>query len=54
MGLQIGVNIGADWLVDLKAERYEQRTGWRVIGTGSPGLDPFQATWLQVGVEKRF
>ena len=54
VGPQIGVNIGADWLVDLKAERYEQRTGWRVIGTGSPGLDPFQATWLQVGVEKRF
>jgi hypothetical protein len=54
VGLQIGINIGANWLVDLKAERYEQRTGWRVIGTGSPGLDPFQATWLQVGIEKRF
>jgi len=53
-GLDVAMYITADWLVDLKAERYEQRTGWRVGGTGSPGLDPFRATWLQVGLEKRF
>ena len=43
-----------DWSADLKAERYEQRSHWRVGGTGSPGLAPFSATFVQFGVSSRF
>jgi hypothetical protein len=48
------MNITRDWLIDLKAQRYEQRSNWRVGGNGSPGLDPFSATFVQVGVETKF
>ncbi|HRI17613.1 MAG TPA: DUF3570 domain-containing protein [Burkholderiaceae bacterium] len=54
LGLAVAVNLGPDWIVGLKAERYEQRTSWRLGGNGSIGLDPFQATWFQIGLEKRF
>ena len=54
VGLKLGVQITPDWTTDLKAEHYEQRGSWRVGGTGSPGLDPFRATFVQVGVAKRF
>jgi Protein of unknown function (DUF3570) len=53
-GLGLAMYVGPDWLVDLKAQYYEQRTNWRVGGSGSPGLDPLRATWIQLGVEKRF
>ncbi len=54
VGLGVAMNITGDWLVDLKAQRYEQRSNWRVGGKGSPGLDPFSATFVQVGVETKF
>jgi hypothetical protein len=38
----------------VKAERYEQRGNWRMFGTGSPGLDPFHARFVQVGISHRF
>ena len=53
-GLEFTVQITPDWLLDLKAERYEQRSEWRIGGKGSPGLDPFRATFLRIGVETRF
>ena len=37
-----------------KLERYEQRSGWRVGGQGSPGIDPFGATMVQLGVSRSF
>ena len=54
VGLKLGVQLAPDWAMDLKAERYEQRSNWRVGGKGSPGIDPFSATFLQLGVNKRF
>ena len=54
VGLKLGVQFTPDWSADLKAERYEQRSNWRVGGAGSPGLDPFSASFLQIGVNKRF
>ncbi|MBK6865316.1 MAG: DUF3570 domain-containing protein [Ideonella sp.] len=53
-GLAVAVNLGPDWIADLKAERYEQRTSWRLGGKGSIGLDPFHATWVKIGLERRF
>lgn len=54
LGLAAAYNLSADWLVGAKLEVYEQRTGWRLGGEGSIGLDPLRATWFQLGLEKRF
>jgi len=54
VGLKFAVQFTPDWSSDLKMERYEQRSKWRVGGAGSPGLDPFSATFVQVGLNKRF
>jgi Protein of unknown function (DUF3570) len=54
LGLDLAYNVTRDWMVDLKVQRYEQRSNWRVGGNGSPGLDPFSATYVQVGIETRF
>ena len=54
VGLKLGVQFTPEWSADLKAERYEQRSKWRVGGAGSPGLDPFSANFFQVGINKRF
>jgi hypothetical protein len=53
-GLQVAYNLSANWLVSAKGAYYEQRTAWRMGGSGSIGLDPFRATWFQVGLETRF
>ena len=44
----------ADWTGDVKYERYEQRSSWRGLGTGSPNVDNFQADSVQVGISKKF
>lgn len=54
VGLKVAVQLTPDWSTDFKAERYEQRSNWRIGGNGSTGIDPFNATFLQVGVNKRF
>ena len=54
VGLKLGLRLGADWTTDVKAEHYEQRASWRVGGTGSPGLDAFRDTFVQLGVARRF
>jgi hypothetical protein len=54
VGLKLGVQISSDWSTDLKAERYEQRSSWRLGGVGSPGLEPFSALFIQLGLNKRF
>jgi hypothetical protein len=42
------------WTADAKVERYEQRSQWRLAGQGSLGIDPFHATFVQVGVAYSF
>jgi hypothetical protein len=54
LGLKVAVQLTPDWSTDLKYERYEQRSNWRVGGNGSPGIDPFNASFLQLGLNKRF
>lgn len=54
VGLKADVRVGAGWSFDLKAEGYEQRGEYRLGGDGSPGLEPFRATFFQVGVAKTF
>jgi hypothetical protein len=54
VGLKAAVQLTPAWSADLKAERYEQRSHWRVGGSGSPGLAPFSATFVQFGVASKF
>lgn len=53
VGLKAALKVTENWTVDAKVEHYEQRAGWR-IGHGSPGLDPFRATFFQIGISTRF
>jgi len=53
-GIKVAKQINADWLVDVKYEQYEQRAAWRFFGDGSPGLAPFSARRVQVGVSTQF
>jgi hypothetical protein len=53
-GIKVSKAINGGWLVDAKAEYYEQRGSWRLGGDGSPGLESFKAQFYQVGVTKKF
>jgi hypothetical protein len=53
-GLKVDWRITKRWTVDLKLERYHQRSSWRLVGEGSPGLAPFSANWLQLGLSSTF
>lgn len=44
----------AAWSADLKVARYEQRGSWRVIGSGSPGLAPLTADWIELGIYRKW
>lgn len=54
VGLKLGVQLDADWSADIKFEQYEQRSNWRLGGSGSTGIDPFKARFVQFGLNKRF
>jgi hypothetical protein len=54
VGLKVAIPLGKAWLLDAKADFYEQRGEWRVGGEGSPGLAPFKAQFYQVGLYYRF
>ena len=52
--LKVGYAYDADTSVDLKLESYRQTAGLRLGGAGSPGLAPFNARFVQVGLTHRF
>ena len=53
-GFKLSKQLHKDWAADVKLERYEQRGEWRIGGDGSPGLAPFMARTLQLGLTRRF
>ncbi|HQY09828.1 MAG: DUF3570 domain-containing protein [Burkholderiales bacterium] len=53
-GVKVDWKITRRWTVDLKLERYQQRSSWRLGGEGSPGLAPFSANWMQLGLSSTF
>ena len=53
-GLKVSKLIRQDTTIDLKVEQYQQRAGWRLLGQGSPGLDPFAAKSIQFGISHSF
>lgn len=54
LSLKVDVKLDAAWSVDFKIDHYAQRGAWRLGGSGSPGLAPFSARWLQAGLSYRF
>jgi hypothetical protein len=42
------------WSADVSFSYYEQRSSWRLGGSGSSGLLPLSARWISVGVAKTF
>ncbi|MEI6757712.1 MAG: DUF3570 domain-containing protein [Chlorobium sp.] len=54
VGLKVSKQFNADWLVDVKLERYEQRDEWSLNGKGDPGLATFKARSIQVGLSRQF
>lgn len=52
LGWKIAAHLGQGWVVDLRLDRYEQRGRWRLGGDGSPGLPPFKARFVQVGISR--
>jgi hypothetical protein len=53
VALKLSKKITEDLSVDLKFERYEQRSHWKP-GGGSPGLKDFYARMTHVGLSYRF
>jgi hypothetical protein len=53
LGMRVDRRFGA-WNVDFRYDYYQQRSDWRIGGEGSPGLEPFSAHFVQVGIAKRF
>jgi hypothetical protein len=54
LGAKLEWRIDQRWTTDIKYERYEQRSGWRLGGNGSPGLARFSAQFVQLGISRRF
>jgi hypothetical protein len=54
IGIKLEKKIAKDWLVDAKLETYEQRAQWSISGGGDPGLAPFSARSIQLGVSRQF
>ena len=53
-GLTVAKLFNDGWSVALRADYYQQNPGWRLGGSGSPGIQTFSARWVQVDVIKTF
>ncbi len=42
------------WSAEISFSYYQQRSSWRLVGSGSSGLLPVSARWISVGVAKTF
>ncbi len=54
IGAKLSKQINRDLLVDVKIEKYDQRSGWALQGKPDEGLLPFSARSLQVGFNYQF
>jgi hypothetical protein len=53
-GLRVDKSFGDGWSANAKAEFTQQKSGWRLGGGGSPGLETFSSTAFIVGLTKSF
>jgi hypothetical protein len=54
IGAWLVKSLADGWTVDLKYQYYRQQPGWRLGGSGSPGIERFMASWWQFGIGKAF
>lgn len=54
LSMKVSYAITPDTVVDVKYEAYRQTAALHLGGAGSPGLDAFNATFMQVGLTHRF
>jgi len=54
LGLRVAKTFAGGTTADVALNFYRQRSGWRIGGGGSPGLEEFSARWIEFGIEKRF
>lgn len=53
-GMKIVNQVNRDWLIDVKYEHYRQKSEWCFNAKGSPGIAPFTARIIQVGITHFF
>jgi hypothetical protein len=53
-GVNVTKALSDRWSASVKLEFYRQRPDWRIGGSGSPGIEPFSARWIEVGITKTF
>jgi Protein of unknown function (DUF3570) len=53
-GLTVAKALPQGWSVTFRGDYYRQQPSWRLGGNGSPGIEPFSARWLELGVVKTF
>ena len=54
LSMKLAYAITPDTVVDFKVETYRQSADLYLSGKGSPGLDPFNAQFIQIGLTRRF
>ena len=54
LSMKVAYAITAETVVDFKVETYRQAADLYLSGKGSPGLDPFNAQFVQIGLTHRF
>jgi len=54
ISMKVAYAFRPDTWVDFKVETYRQSSNLYIGGSGSPGLDPFNAQFVQVGLTHRF
>ena len=54
LGIKVAKQLDANWLMDVKYESYGQRASWRMFGSGSPNLAPFDTRSIQIGLSRQF
>jgi hypothetical protein len=54
LSMKVSFAFTPDTVVDVKYETYQQKSALHFGSAGSPGLDPFNANFMQVGLTHRF
>ena len=53
LGADMTKALAEGWSLNVRVDFYRQQSNWRP-GGGSPGVEPFSARWLLVGISKTF
>lgn len=54
VGVRADYQLTPLWTLDARVALYQQRSGWRLGGGGSPGLADFKASTVVLGVSRKF